>query len=277
MRIVGGIYNERSVFPEYDVIYGSGGRAAVALSLINPDITLTSFVGESRRCDIEYHVNDIWKLTLDGYDVPEMVSFTYYHGLSSPIIRPTRLPVDNAPEIRVSGDIILQFGMLEGSAVVTGKKVIYDPQNPERPEHFDAKGSTADELAYVLNRGEAYKLTGHAETHQAAEVLLNQLNVKVVVVKSGANGAKVYTATTTDHVAAYATSKVWPIGSGDVFAAAFAHFWGTENTSPVEAARYASKAAALYCDRKRRFRCIVTTLQVQDFVFPALKPVRQAL
>ena len=75
-------------------------------------------------------------------------------------------------------DIILQFGMLEGSAVVTGKKVIYDPQNPERPERFDAKGSTADELAYVLNRGEAYKLTGHAETHQVAEVLLNQLKCK---------------------------------------------------------------------------------------------------
>ena len=61
MIIVGGIYNERSVFPEDDVIYGSGGRAAAALSLINPDITLTSFVGESRRRDIEYHVKDIWK------------------------------------------------------------------------------------------------------------------------------------------------------------------------------------------------------------------------
>lgn len=274
MRIVGGIYNERSVFPEDDVIYGSGGRAAAALSLMNPDITLTSFVGENRRRDIEYHVKDIWNLTLDGYAVPEMVSFTYYHGLSSPMIRPTRLPMDNAPEIRVSGDVILQFGMLEGSAVVTGKKVIYDPQNPEKPERFEVNGSTAQELAYVLNRGEAYKLTGRAETAQAAKVLLDQPNVVVVVVKSGANGAKVYTATTTDHVAAYATSNVWPIGSGDVFAAAFAHFWGTENTSPVEAARYASRAAALYCGRKQipLHRDVLTGA---DFVFPILKPIRQ--
>jgi len=273
MRIVGGIYNERSVFPENDVIYGSGGRAAAALSLMNPNITLTSFMGENRRRDIEYHVKDIWKLMLDGYAVPEMVSFTYYHGLSSPIIRPTRLPVDNAPEIRVSGDVILQFGMLEGNAVVTGKRVIYDPQNPERPEHFDANGSTAQELAYVLNRAEAYRLTGQIEIAQAAKVLLDQPNVVVVVVKSGANGAKVYTATTTDHVAAYATSNVWPIGSGDVFAAAFAHFWGTENASPVEAARYASRAAALYCDRKQ-IPLHRDALTGTDFIFPILKPIR---
>jgi len=112
MRIVGGIYNERSIFPECDVIYGSGGRAAAALSLLNPHITLTSFMGEDRRHDIEYHVKEIWNLELDAYPVPEIVSFTYYHGLSAPIIRPTRLPVLDAPEIRVSDDIILQFGML---------------------------------------------------------------------------------------------------------------------------------------------------------------------
>ncbi|MCB1864333.1 MAG: nucleoside 2-deoxyribosyltransferase [Chromatiales bacterium] len=274
MRIVGGIYNERSIFPEDDVIYGSGGRAAAALSLMNPDITLTSFVGENRRHDIEYHVKEIWNLNLDAFAVPEIVSFTYYHGLSSPIIRPTRLPVDDAPEIRVSDDIILQFGMLEGKAVVNGRRVIYDPQNPERPERFDANGSAAQELAYVLNRGEAYKLTGQDDIARAAKILLDQPCVVVVVVKSGANGAKVYTATTTDHVAAYATNNVWPIGSGDVFAAVFAHFWGTENSSPAEAARYASRAAALYCGRKQ-IPLRREVLTGADFIFPLLEPSRK--
>jgi nucleoside 2-deoxyribosyltransferase len=274
MRIVGGIYNERSIFPEDDVIYGSGGRAAAALSLINPNITLTSFVGENRRHDIEYHVKEIWNVDLDAYPVADIVSFTYYHGLSAPIIRPTRLPAVDAPEIRVSDDVILQFGLLEGSAVVDGGRVIYDPQNPESPERFDANGSTAKELAYVLNRGEAYKLTGQEDETQAAKVLLDQPNVVLVVIKSGADGAKVYSATTTDHVGAYATNKVWPIGSGDVFAAVFAHFWGTENTSPVEAARYASRGAALYCGGKK----IPLSREVligADFIYPLLEPSRK--
>lgn len=274
MRIVGGIYNERSIFPEDDVIYGSGGRAAAALSLMNPDIVLTSFVGENRRHDIEHHVKHKWNLELDAYAVPEIVSFTYYHGLSTPIIRPTRLPVEDAPEIRVSDDIILQFGMLEGSAVINGEKVIYDPQNPERPERFDANGSMAQELAYVLNQGEACKLTGQADTAQAAKVLLKQPSVVVVVVKSGADGAKVYTATTSDHVAAYATNNVWPIGSGDVFAAVFAHFWATENTSPVEAALYASRGAALYCGQKQIPLCR-EVLMDEGFIYPLLKPSRK--
>ena len=84
MRIVGGIYRERSIFPDVDVIYGSGGRAAEALRFLNPDITLTSFVGENKRADIEYCAKERWKSKLDPYAVPEIVSFTYYHGLSSP-------------------------------------------------------------------------------------------------------------------------------------------------------------------------------------------------
>ncbi|MCU7804258.1 MAG: nucleoside 2-deoxyribosyltransferase [Candidatus Thiodiazotropha sp. (ex Lucinoma borealis)] len=274
MRIVGGIYRERSIFPEDDVIYGSGGRAAAALSLMNPNITLTSFVGENRRHDIEYHVKERWNIDLDAYPVPEIVSFTYYHGLSAPIIRPTQLPVVDVPEIRVSDDVVLQFGMLEGGAVINGVKVIYDPQNPERPERFDTNGSTAQELAYVVNRGEAYKLTGHEDVAQAAKLLLGQPNVAVVVIKSGAEGAEVFTAASSTHVGAYATNTIWSIGSGDVFAAVFAHFWGTENISPAEAAQYASKGAALYCGQKQ-IPLSRDALVGVDFAYPLLEPSRK--
>ncbi|MCY4420117.1 MAG: PfkB family carbohydrate kinase [Gammaproteobacteria bacterium] len=274
MRIVGGIYQERAIFPEDDVIYGSGGRAAAALSSINPDITLTSFVGEDKRPDIEYYVKEVWGLNLDGYAVPEIVSFTYYHGSSPPIIRPKRLPVSNAPEIKVSDSVILQFGMLEGNAVVNGGRVIFDPQNPKKPEQFDANGSTAEELAYVLNQSEVCKLTGKMDPIQAAQVLLGQPNVVVVVVKSGANGAVVHTESTTDHVEAYVTDNIWPIGSGDVFTAVFSHFWGIENASPVEAARYASRGSALYCDR-RQIPLHRNDLTGEDFIFASLTPSRK--
>lgn len=274
MKIVGGIYNEISIFPENDVIYGSGGRAADTLRAINSDIELISFIGENRRQDIEYHVKKLWGVKLDAYPIPELVSFTYYHGLSTPIIRPTRLPLPDAPTIRVSGNVILQFGMLEGTAIIDGRKVVYDPQNPEAPEKFDKNGSTAEELAYVLNKGEAGKLTGENDLDKAARILLNEKNVTVVVIKMGAHGARVFNQGTSEHVDAYATDIIWPIGSGDVFAAVFAHFWGVENTTAVEAANYASRGAALYCGRKQ-IPIDLKTLKDIDFIYKPLKLIKE--
>lgn len=274
MRIIGGIYIEQSIFPENNVIYGSGGRAAAALNKLCSDIKLTSYIGENRCDDIKYHIENIWNIELESYSVPEIVSFTYYHGLSAPVIRPTRLPVENAPQIIVNDDVILQFGMLEGDAIVHGKKVIYDPQNPESPKFFDDNGSTAKELAYVLNRSEAYKLTGCIDSDSAAKRLLEQSNVVAVVIKAAADGAKIYTPTTIDHVSAYATDTVWPIGSGDVFASVFSFYWGVKNMSPTEAAKYASKGAALYCGRKQ-IPLNEDMLMCKEFIYPVLKPIRK--
>lgn len=274
MHIVGGIYNEKSIFPARDVIYGSGGRAASVIKELNTNVSLTSFVGQNRIEDVRYHVEHIWNISLNEYLVPEMVSFTYYHGLSNPIIRPTRLPFPEAPTISVSADIILQFGMLEGNAVIHGKRVIYDPQNPESPELFSANGSTAVELAYVLNRGEAFKLTHTDSMKDAADTLLKEKNVSVVVIKAGADGACIYTKTEKFHVCAYATENVWPIGSGDVFAAVFAHFWGTEKYKPELAAEYASKGAALYCG-SRSVPISKTLLFAEDFTYPKLEKTKE--
>lgn len=270
MHIVGGIYHERSIFPAGDVIYGSGGRAASALLEINNKIQLSSFIGKNKEEDISYHADHVWKIKLNKYFVPEVVSFTYYHGLSNPIIRPARLPYVDAPVITVIADVILQFGMLEGKAIVHGKRVVYDPQNPETPELFDINGSTADELAYVLNRGEALKLTHTSNINDAAAVLLQDTGANVVVIKAGADGAFIFTSNSTFHVCAYATDYVWPIGSGDIFAAVFAHFWAEEKLSPEIAAEYASKGAALYCGTKN-IPLSKTNLFDNPFVFPKLE------
>ena len=47
---------------------------------------------------------------------------------------------------------------------------------------------------------------------------------------------------------AFKTSRVWPIGSGDVFASIFAWEWGESRRDPVEAAQIASRSTAYYCD-----------------------------
>jgi nucleoside 2-deoxyribosyltransferase len=274
MHIVGGIYNEKSIFPARDVIYGSGGRAAAVIRELNLNVSLTSFVGQNRIEDVRHHVKHIWNASLKEHIVPEMVSFTYYHGLSNPIIRPTRLPFPEAPLITVSADIILQFGMLEGRVVVHGDRVIYDPQNPETPELFSLHGSTANELAYVLNRGEAFKLTNTDSIQDAANKLLTEKSVSVVVIKAGADGAHIYTKKEKFHVCAYATENVWPIGSGDVFATVFAHFWGTEKYQPELAAEYASKGAALYCG-SRSVPISKELLFSDNFVYPKLKKIKE--
>lgn len=248
LAIVGGIYIERSVFPESEVIFGSGGRAAAALQKLDPSRTLHSFVGEDRSDDIRYHTDSVWQVHLVGYSVPETVSFSYYHGLSAPVIRPKRLPIPDADKFHVSEEHVLQYGMLEGTATVAAKRVVFDPQNPESPEFFDEHGSTADEIVYILNRGEARRLTGVRNPDDAAKQLLARRGVSTVVIKAGPLGAQVYTAQGCDSVNAHETDHIWPIGSGDVFAAVFAHYWLTERQSPTQSARLASRGTALYCD-----------------------------
>ena len=269
MRIVGGVYRERSVFPQGDVLYGSGGRAAAALRELCSDITLTTFVGRQRSGDLRYFAKE-WRVTLDDIVVESSVSFDYYHGLSAPVIRPTRLPLADAPRLERTGDVILQFGMLEGDVIVHGKRVVFDPQNPESPRYFDDQGSTAGELAYILNRGEAARLTGESEICDAAAELLARKNVKVVVIKCGAYGAQVFENGGSCTIPAYETPRVWPIGSGDVFAAVFAFLWGKERRPAVEAAGFASRAASLYCG-KMQIPLRPTELFSEPFTYPPLR------
>ena len=270
MHIVGGIYREMCVFPEDDVIYGSGGRAAAALSDMCPNISLSAFVGNRLRENVEYHATQVWQTQFNPYPTNETLSFRYLHGLSKPVINPTPDSHSNAALIEVSDDVVLQFGMLEGKARVHGDRVIYDPQNPVRPETFDHVNSTAEALAYVVNASELWRLTNCQNINDAANQLLALPSVNVVMVKLGAQGARVYSNDAVETVAAYATDRVWPIGSGDVFAAAFAYYWGVRRISPKEAALFASRATAIYCN-SRRLPLFAEDLESEDFPHHAIQ------
>lgn len=271
LTIVGGIYLEQSVFPSREVLYGSGARAAAVLRNLNPERTLVSFVGDDRRESIEYHAKKVWHTPLTPHRVPHTVSFQYYHGLSTPVIRPSRLPFSSAPLIEVTGDAILQFGMLEGNAIVHGKRVVFDPQNPESPLLFHNIGSTAEEIAYVLNRNEARKLAETDNLDIAGAKLLGEEKVSVVVIKSGADGAFVFSHDGKWNIPAYETNYIWPIGSGDVFAAIFAHFWASQQLPPEKAADYASRGVAIYCSGNGS-PLDESELRGEDFKFPVLAP-----
>lgn len=82
--------------------------------------------------------------------------------------------------------------------------------------------------------------------------LIQAENAETVVVKCGAAGAFVYIQTgQATQIPSYRSARVFKIGSGDVFSAAFAHFWGEQGIEPAAAADLASRCTAWYCDRRQ--------------------------
>ena len=180
--------------------------------------------------------------------MPDSISFAYMHSLAVPRIvpRPDAI-VRQPPWIVVEDDVVLRFGMLEGDAIVRARRAVYDPQSAFGPEPFGANGLTANELALILNRLEARKLTGEAEPEEAIARLFEREGAAVVVLKMGGHGALVATRDGVSRVPAYRSERVFKIGSGDVFSGEFALFWGHEGRSAAEAADLASRATSYYC------------------------------
>jgi sugar/nucleoside kinase (ribokinase family) len=103
-------------------------------------------------------------------------------------------------------------------------------------------------LALVLNHGEAKILTGEADPSHAAAAVARSDGAEVVVIKMGAAGALVFAGGSARHVPAYQSSAVNKIGSGDVFSATFAHFWGERGQDAATAADLASRYTAGYVE-----------------------------
>ncbi|MEN2990979.1 carbohydrate kinase family protein [Tistrella sp. BH-R2-4] len=130
---------------------------------------------------------------------------------------------------------------------------IYDPQTARLPEPFAANGSTATRLALVMNEHELRRYAGCSDLAAAAAGVIAQGNQDtVVIVKRGVRGVTVYESNAAPaHVPAYYSSRVFKIGSGDVFTAIFAHQWGEAGLSALAAADFASRSVAAYCETMR--------------------------
>src|SRR6185437_5361423 len=179
IKIAGGVYIERCLQPRWHQLFGSGGRAAVALSTLT-DVVLSTYVDAASARDLAALAGSFERIALDTHAIPTTVSFDYVHPLSIPVIRPAVHVVDRAEPLRLEGDVLLRFGMIEGDAVVTGKRVIYDPQSATNPAFFRANGSSAQELAVVLNGYEARLLTGESDPIAGARAILQKEEAEVV-------------------------------------------------------------------------------------------------
>jgi hypothetical protein len=244
LTVVGGIYHEVCIWPAWDQVYGSAGRAAHAITGWVDKISLITYRNRTSVLFEEWAKLEGIALTADesGPDI----SFRYVHSLSPPLIKPALATLTPLAPLRVEAECVLRFGMLEGSAVVKADRCVYDPQSAFMSEPFARNGSQAQSLAIVGNRKEIVALAEGGTDWEASARRLLTANVEVVVVKHGVGGATVVQRTGIHNIPAYQTGDIFTIGSGDVFCAVFAAEWASQKKDPVAAAMRASRAVAEY-------------------------------
>ena len=247
ITIVGGFYREICQFPQSDEYWGSGGRAATTIADNDVEITLISATNQKSELVLA-SIAESAGFKYSSKVIGHTILFHWQHGLSTPSIYPPLHTIERA-ELRASDDCVLVFGMLEAEIEVQASTIIYDPQDPHSPRHIRPNTKPA-RLAYVLNRSEARQLGNDPDLQIAVNNIFKNSGADVVIVKRGALGPLVFENGQVQSVPAFETHSVWPIGSGDVFAAVFALLWGVERQTSVMAAKTASYAAAEYVETR---------------------------
>lgn len=268
VHVVGGVYREYCAHPHWNEVFGSAGRAAVAIATVGTPVVLHSYMDTDALQIMNEQGAWLNAFRANPTSISSVVKFTYLHDMAVPDIG--GIPERPYPSLAIREEKVVRFGMLEGDAIVHAEWAVYDPQNVRNGQPFNANGSTAKHLALVLNLDEAGQMAGmpKARPSVAAPALAQQQGAEVVVVKMGPEGAFVWTSNATVQVPAFRTSRVWKIGSGDCFVAHFANAWMYEGRTPAEAAEIASRATAYYCET----RGLPTADILVKLSFPPVQP-----
>lgn len=244
VTVVGGCYAEDCSFPRSTIYRGSGMRAASILAGFGSEVTLCTVTGPSLTSDFAAIANKKG-ITLASTSGSVDVWFRYRHPLAKPDVYPVIVPAaSNQNDVIAEGALV--FGMLEGRPKVVAKRVVYDPQDGFRARPFGENGSTTEELLIIASLSEGRALTAEEKPEKVATSLLADGKCVGVIIKCGPQGALVATTTAQQWITPFPSKRVWKIGSGDVFSAAFAHAWLQEDASILDAAWFASRTVAEY-------------------------------
>lgn len=255
MIVVGGTYDEHCFEPNWIEKFGSGLRACRIINALEPTLEIQFHTfGDTETEVFLKQVSLSWEsIKCSITPIAKTISFYYDHPLITPRIFPRLDTIDRSNNIiKCSGDNILYFGLIEGDAQIEGKKVVYDPQSPSNPIPFSKTGSRAESLAIIINYVEAIKLSGSKDLSDIRNFFFEQEMADILVLKMGPKGAVVITGLNDEGtvIPVYKTASVWPIGTGDIFAAVFSYYW-FKGKNPVESASQASWATAVYsCTQK---------------------------
>ena len=251
--IIGGTYQEFCFEPYWEETYGSGLRACLTVLALEKtqEVHYHTFADKQTAQFLRTLESQFENLSLNVTETRLTPSFYYDHPLSIPRIHPRPDTLDKTSNaITIEAEQVIVYGLLEGSARVKGRRVVYDPQSPANPQAFSATGSVADELIVVVNLAEAKAISKMADLEGIKDFFLTQEGAYALIVKMGPQGAYVfakdgYSAT----IPVFKTNTVWSIGSGDVFVASFAYHWFAGKTLEVAATK-ASLATAAYCSSR---------------------------
>lgn len=247
MLIVGGTYAETCDTPSWNTTQGSGMRAAGALQ--GRGARLLTAVDETLADGAELVANAI-RMSRETVPRSGPVGFNYFTPLSTPRIFGAK--TEALEPLVGEDDAALVFGLLETSAMqVRAQQLVYDPQRPGSGNAINLTGLAFERLALVLNSGEVRAFGRSQDVATAVANLFGQTPAEVIVVKGGASGCLVFERSKPNarRVAACPTQSVWPLGSGDTFAAGFTAAWSA-GADPVEAAKVGSASAAYWCSTR---------------------------
>lgn len=268
MIVLGGTYREEVALPSWSALAGSGLRAAAALSTSRARPRLVTAVDDATGEEAELVRAALGVTSEQTVRRTEAVGFSYFTPLSAPRVNGPKSSLERP--LRADDDTVLMFGLVEsGEVQVRARTVVLDPQRPRDLGPFERPaGTDGARLVVVANSAEVRQLGDAADGRTAAESLLR--DAEGVVTKRAAAGCTVSWTDGTggarhEDIGAHPTSRVWPIGSGDVFSAGLAHALDG-GADLVEAARVGSAAAAHWC-----------STQVPAVPLPLLEGDRSAL
>ncbi|RUO80951.1 nucleoside 2-deoxyribosyltransferase [Idiomarina tyrosinivorans] len=244
ITIVGGVYGEVCDFPRNQTIRGSAGRSAVALAS-EAKTSLFAFIDSEMEREFRAicNNNNVHE-TLFSREDP--IWFRYRHPLSSPVRYDTNKEYTLGSE--VTADQCLVFGTIENRPEVHANNVVYDPQNVNTASSFSSNGSKANSVIYVVSLLEGKVLTQCEEPKNIASKIMTFDNVTGVIVKCGPLGAFVTDRNESEWVPCFPSTKVYKIGTGDIYSAAIALFHLLDGVSLRDSAWYASAAVSRYVE-----------------------------
>jgi len=251
MIVVGGAYKERCWYPHWDRIFGSGLRAALAVSKISKNSELYTFADPSLEEDI--------KATLGAFGVRSHITHVrgriiaeYLYPLGQVDLFSEGTDMPGGLSLNASGNVALSFGLIEGTAKLEAKFIIHDPQSElVRPdshvnEQFRPERFITDNLTVILGESD---FPGEKNSRSQIDYVRGKYRAKILVSRRRAGGATVYIGDSEpQEVPAYEAQSFFKIGTGDVFAAAYAHYWAERGFGPVEAADIASRCMSYFAD-----------------------------
>ena len=132
ISVIGGVYGEECAFPLRKQVFGSAGRAAVALSPHFDSVALHTVLSDQAASKALPNF-DAYDVNVELHGGTQFISFEYLHCLAEPQIHPRPSKIEQQSPFHVKGDLVVQFGMMECRPTVDAEICVYDPQSPTAP------------------------------------------------------------------------------------------------------------------------------------------------